>query len=180
MLAFRGEEDLYSRIVNRRALKMTTKARAAGTNQSLRVNFGVLEAAVGSCLLMAGGVPGVPRMNGGGWKSSQSSGTKPGRGNKVTDLEDGRRFLKAWIVPTYQCPSKSRSCFSKLCMTSIDDAPKAIAATVGMPKNKVRGNMPKAVKVCACARKSISKWRSIKLNVESEVDGISCENLLEM
>ena len=47
-------------------------------------------------------------------------------------------------------------------------------------KNKVRGNGPKAVKVCACARKSISKWRSIKLNVESEVDGISCENLLEM
>ena len=93
MLAFRDEEDLYSRIVSRRALKMTTKVRAAGTNQgSLRVNFGVLEAAVGSCLLMAGGVPGVPRMNGGGWKSSQSSGTKPGRGNKVTDLEDGRRF----------------------------------------------------------------------------------------
>ena len=45
-------------------------------------------------------------------------------------------------------------------MTSIDDAPEAIAATVGMPKNnKVRGNRPKAVKVCACARKSISKWR---------------------
>ena len=93
MLAFRDEEDLYSRIVSRRALKMTTKARAPGTIQgSLRVNFGVLEAAVGSCLLMAGGVPGVPRMNGGEWKSSQSSGTKPGRGNKVTDLEDGRRF----------------------------------------------------------------------------------------
>ena len=147
MSAFRDEEDLYSRIVGRRALKMTTKARAAGTNQSLRVNFGVLEAAVGSCLLMAGGVPGVPRMNGGGWKSSQSSGTKPGRGNKVTDLEDGRRFLKArvpfWMkstggisksVPTYQCPPKFRGCFSKLCMTSIDDAPEAIAATVGMPK----------------------------------------------
>ena len=84
MLAFRDEEDL------RRALKMTTKARAVGTN--LRVNFGVLEAAVGSCLLMAGGVPGVPRMNGGEWKSSQSSLTKSGRGNKVTDLVDGRRF----------------------------------------------------------------------------------------
>ena len=50
-----------------------------------------------------------------------------------------------------------------------------------MPKKKkVRGNRPKAVKVCACARKSISKWRWIKLNVESEVDGISCENLFEM
>ena len=68
MLAFRDEEDLCSRIVSRRALKMTTKARAAGTNQSLRVNFGVLEAAVGSCLLMAGDVLGVPRMNGGEWK----------------------------------------------------------------------------------------------------------------
>ena len=61
-----------------------------------------------------------------------------------------------------------------------DVAPEAIVATVGMPKNTVRGNRRKAVNVWACARKSFSKWRWIKLNVESEVDGISFENLLEM
>ena len=95
MLTIRDEEDFCSRSLSTWALKMTTKARTAWTNQGrLRVNFGVLEAAIGSCLLDDGGAPGVPRMNGGEWKSSRSSGSKSGIGNKVTDLEDGRRFWK--------------------------------------------------------------------------------------
>ena len=89
--ASEDDDDFDQRMVNRRILEDDPEAKSGWENQRRqRVNHGVLERAVGKSLVDGGRVPGAPRMVGASGKAQKSSWTKPGRGNKVTDLQDGR------------------------------------------------------------------------------------------